>query len=120
VRGTATRLAAARRPAGFSEEQSAALKSHSLLLSIRNEVNEKPRFERQDGRRYYNNARARLCQRKKAKVREDWTVQQAVEDIERNIRGETISKANRSRSSRPMSAAQRYIAIHMASFKPVP
>lgn len=101
-----------RRPAGLSKEQSAALNSHPILLRIQEQVNKLPRLDREDGRRHYNKVRARLYRERKTQIRETWTVQQAVE-VERNIRGETISNSNRTRSSRPMGAAQRYVAVYM-------
>lgn len=79
------------------------------MLRLSQHVLSLPRYERLEGRRIMKRIKSRLYHEEKVKMRQEWTVKQAVDDIERQIRGESLSSIARTQNARPMGAAQQYV-----------
>lgn len=94
------------RPVGLTVEQTAALNEHPLLNHLRQQVDNMPRFERSEGRRRIKKLKDRLYRQKKKEVRKEWSIQQAVSDIESQLRGTaSVDQATmKARQCKPMSA----------------
>ncbi|KAJ4394460.1 hypothetical protein N0V93_003678 [Gnomoniopsis smithogilvyi] len=96
-----------RRPISLTPEQSAALNDHPLIQRLSQQLERLPRYDRTEGRRQINRVRARLRRETKEQVRKEFTIQQAVDDIERQIKGQSFADTARARGARAMNAAQK-------------
>lgn len=98
----------ARRPPGLTAEQSASLDKHPSIVKLKNDLRKltvrTPKYRKQKAR--IHAAKSQLRTAMKKNFRSQWTNQQAVEDIERQVQGVGFAPET-ARASRPMSPAQR-------------
>lgn len=99
----------ARRPFGLTKEQSDDLRNHAPVQKMTVQLEAMPLLQWKVAHRQIKIVKSRLFREKKTAVRDKWTINQAIIDIERNLRGDSASFTDiaKSRDARPMSAAQK-------------
>jgi hypothetical protein len=77
-----------RRPIGLTGEQSASVNTHPSIRALQQGLRELPprSQEYKEASRNIRKEKQRLRRALKQKIRDDWTVEQAVDDIERQLR----------------------------------
>jgi hypothetical protein len=99
-----------RRPIGLTSEQAASINTHPLVGRLTKGLRTFRRGsqEYKEGYRVLRNAKHRLRRDLKQKIRDEWTANQAVEDIERQLQGLGFAEpAAADKSCPPQRPAQK-------------
>ncbi|CCF41454.1 C2H2 finger domain-containing protein [Colletotrichum higginsianum] len=98
-----------RRPADLTREQSASIATHPTIRRLTTALRRLPRGSEayKDARREINNEKQRLRRELKQSIIHEWTDNQAVDDIERQLRGDDFTKPAVADTYRPQGPAQK-------------
>ncbi|KAL2278242.1 hypothetical protein FJTKL_14652 [Diaporthe vaccinii] len=107
-----------RRPTDLTPEQSASVATHPTIRRLQNALDKLP----QNSKEYrehvqgIRNEKQRLRRELKKKIRDEWTDQQATEDIERQIQGLGFcSPVTGDTSCRPQGPAQKHLLSKLSA-----
>lgn len=106
-----------RRPIDLTPEQAASVNSHPLIRRLTRGLQAFRRGSQQykEARRLLRNEKQRLKRELKQKIRDDWTAEQAVDDIERQLKGLGFAKPTAHTSCRPQRPAQKRLVEALAA-----
>ncbi|KAH8799040.1 hypothetical protein F5884DRAFT_863685 [Xylogone sp. PMI_703] len=98
-----------RRPVDLTPEQSASVNTHPLIRRLTLELRKLRKGSKEYGavRRTQKNEKQRLRKELKQQIRDNWTAEQAVNDIERQLDGLGFAKPAPDTSCRPQRPAQK-------------
>ncbi|CCF42280.1 C2H2 finger domain-containing protein [Colletotrichum higginsianum] len=98
-----------RRPTDLTQEQSASIATHPTIRRLKAALRRLPPRSKayRDARREINNEKQRLRRELKQTIIHEWTDNQAVDDIERQLRGDSFTKPAVADTCRPQGPAQK-------------
>ncbi|KAK1658505.1 C2H2 finger domain-containing protein [Colletotrichum godetiae] len=106
-----------RRPTDLTQEQSASIATHPTIRRLTMALRRLPRGSKayRDAKREINNEKQRLRRELKQSIIHGWTDNQAVDDIERQLRGDGFTKPAVANTCRPQGPAQKLLVIALTA-----
>ncbi|KAG7073817.1 C2H2 finger domain-containing protein [Colletotrichum scovillei] len=106
-----------RRPIDLTAEQSASVATHPTIRALTKAIPKLPlgSKEYKEAKRMMRKEKERLRRDLKQQIRDEWTDQQATDDIERQIRGVGFAKAVTMDPSRPQGQAQKRLLAKLTA-----
>ncbi|KAF5520978.1 hypothetical protein CGCA056_v007802 [Colletotrichum aenigma] len=106
-----------RRPIDLTPEQSDSVTEHPTVVRLTRALERLPRRSKQSKqtRQAIRKEKERLRRELKQKIRQEWTDKQAIDDIERQIKGVGFAKIATGGTSRPQGQAQKRLLTKLTA-----